>query len=39
MMDELLKRAESMGKVEKSFVGVDRCHVIVEVKNHDRSDS
>ena len=39
MMDELLKCAESMGKVEKSFVGVDRCHVIVEVKNHDRSDS
>jgi len=32
MMDELIKRAESMGTVEKSFVGVDRCHVIVEVK-------
>lgn len=32
MMDELIKRAESMGTVKKSFVGVDRCHVIVEVK-------
>lgn len=32
MMDELIKRADRMGEVEKSFVGVDRCHVIVKVK-------
>lgn len=35
MMDELIKRAESMGDVKKSFVGFDRCHVIVKVKDND----
>lgn len=35
MMNELMNRAEEMGDVKKSFVGVDRCHVIVEVKKDD----
>lgn len=36
MMDELIRRGNQMGDIQKSFVGVDRCHVIVRTKD-DRS--
>lgn len=35
MMDAVKAEAERLGDYESSFVGFDRCHVIVEVKNND----
>ena len=29
MMDALMNEAEKLGEVESSFVGFDRCHVLV----------
>lgn len=30
MMDAVLDEAEKHGEIETSFVGIDRCHVIVK---------
>lgn len=35
MMDAIKAEGEKRGEFETSFVGFDRCHVIVEVKNND----
>lgn len=32
MMDAVMDEAEKLGDVETSFVGHDRCHVVVEVQ-------
>lgn len=34
MMDALMAEAEKFGEVDNSFVGFDRCHVIVK-ENED----
>lgn len=39
VMDALLVEAEKVGDIETSYVGIDRCHVIVkENDNADRTD-
>lgn len=30
VMDALLNEAEAVGDIETSYVGIDRCHVIVK---------
>ena len=35
MMDAIMSEGEQLGTPETSFVGFDRCHVIVEVKDND----
>lgn len=29
MMDAIMNEAEKLGEIESSFVGFDRCHVVV----------
>jgi hypothetical protein len=38
MMDALLNEAERHGEVDSSFVGFDRCHVIVRKDKGDDND-